>query len=418
MKPEKNRFLLPVFLMLGGLLGTAYFDNQTLVGTCIVAMFAGAIWFVISVLCAIFKLFSRRPSDGGSTADTSPDDEFTPFADYEFTNAAEYREELKRIHEQQRLLVRGKIACDYPVNMTYEGSKKEGERVVNDWIRLMLRAFDDECSVIIDKCTCQNLESSHEKLFKSWEAINDIGRRMKISIRFDYLQLKIEELLPALKYQEFKQEEKERIRHIREEEREKAKVEKELNERRAKIAKDQQHVTAELAALAKRAADTSDASELEEIQARIAELNQHAEKLVSDLQEVENRFQQARAGYVYVISNIGSFGEDVYKIGMTRRLEPQERIDELGDASVPFRFDVHALIFAEDAVSLETALHNRFADRRVNLVNPRKEFFRVTLDEIEECVRRNYNRTVEFTRTAAAAEYHETLELRRKQNAA
>ena len=97
---------------------------------------------------------------------------------------------------------------------------------------------------------------------------------------------------------------------------------------------------------------------------------------------------------------------------MTRRLDPQDRVDELGDASVPFRFDVHAFIFSEDAVELETALHHAFGSRRVNLVNNRKEFFHVTLDEIEECVKKNFNETVEFTRVATAQEYRQTLSLR------
>lgn len=143
--------------------------------------------------------------------------------------------------------------------------------------------------------------------------------------------------------------------------------------------------------------------------------NPYTQKLQSDLANVAQREQQARAGYVYIISNIGSFGENVYKIGMTRRLDPQDRVDELGDASVPFRFDVHAFIFSEDAVTLENALHNAFASRRVNLVNLRREFFHVTLDEIEACVKQNFSETVEFTRTATAQEYRESETIRAEQ---
>jgi hypothetical protein len=123
-----------------------------------------------------------------------------------------------------------------------------------------------------------------------------------------------------------------------------------------------------------------------------------------------SRAQMTRSGHVYIISNIGSFGEDIYKIGMTRRLVPEERIQELGDASVPFPFDIHALIFCEDAPTLETKLHNCFDSRRINQVNLRKEFFRVSLAEIQEVVRQNHGE-IEFTLIAQADEYRKTQAL-------
>ena len=140
------------------------------------------------------------------------------------------------------------------------------------------------------------------------------------------------------------------------------------------------------------------------------------EQIVNELSEIDKsmkdidyRAANARAGYVYIISNVGSFGENVYKIGMTRRLEPMDRVDELGDASVPFNFDVHAMIFSDDAPSLEAALHKAFEDRKVNMINTRREFFNVTLDEIEEVVKKNYDKTVEFTRLAPAEQNRESL---------
>jgi len=128
-----------------------------------------------------------------------------------------------------------------------------------------------------------------------------------------------------------------------------------------------------------------------------------------DKENVFHREQNTRAGYVYIISNLGSFGENVYKIGMTRRLDPTDRVKELGDASVPFRFDTHALIFSEDAPSLENALHKAFHHRRVNKVNNRKEFFHVTLQEIEDEVCRNHNEVVQFTKIAEAKEFRESI---------
>jgi len=334
---------------------------------------------------------------------------YTP--QYVFSTVDGYKDRLKNIRDRQHDMIHDKKACSFPENFYMNNNLAEGKRVVNDWIKLMLRAFNGESDVIIDHVTFLNYETSKGKIRKSAESINAIGSRMNIAITEKYIKLKLDELALAFDYQQFKQAEKERIRQIREEEREKAKLEKELQERRAKILKDQKHVAAELSSLTARLS-TANAEEAASIQTRIAELNEYTQKLQEDLGLVELREQQARAGYVYIISNIGSFGENVYKIGMTRRLDPQDRVDELGDASVPFRFDVHAFIFSEDAVELETALHHAFGSRRVNLVNNRKEFFHVTLDEIEECVKKNFNETVEFTRVATAQEYRQTLSLR------
>lgn len=142
---------------------------------------------------------------------------------------------------------------------------------------------------------------------------------------------------------------------------------------------------------------------------KIKDLEEKLKLLEADKKNVFDREANTRAGFVYVISNIGSFGEDIYKIGMTRRLEPMDRIKELGSASVPFEFDVHAMIFSDDAPSLETTLHQKFRDREVNKVNQRKEFFKVPLSEIEQVVKENYNATVEFTEIAKAEQYRQTL---------
>ena len=139
-----------------------------------------------------------------------------------------------------------------------------------------------------------------------------------------------------------------------------------------------------------------------------SEIESHLQHIDQEIKDIDYREANQKAGYVYIISNIGSFGEGIYKIGMTRRLDPQDRVDELGDASVPFKFDVHAMIFSDDAPALEAALHRAFDSRKVNMVNNRKEFFRVTLDEIEDVVKKSYDKTVEFTRLPQAEQYRET----------
>ena len=364
------------------------------------------------------EIFPSNISPSRSVGNASQsDDEYQAVGLYKptfvFSTVDGYKDKLRNVRDRQREMVHDKTACIVPTKFTYNGSVTEGNRLVNDWMRLMLRAFNGECDVI-DHVSFLNFDSSKEKIKKSAESINSIGSRMNISISDKYIALKLNELTVAYDYQQFKQAEKERIRQIREDEREKAKLERELQERRAKIIKDQKHVANELSVLSSRL-ESATPEESATIQSRIAELNEYTQKLQSDLANVAQREQQARAGYVYIISNIGSFGENVYKIGMTRRLDPQDRVDELGDASVPFRFDVHAFIFSEDAVTLENALHNAFASRRVNLVNLRREFFHVTLDEIEACVKQNFSETVEFTRTATAQEYRESETIRAEQ---
>ena len=151
--------------------------------------------------------------------------------------------------------------------------------------------------------------------------------------------------------------------------------------------------------------------ELNALQGQMSDAEEKLKEIEKAIQDVDYRKANQKAGYVYIISNIGAFGEGVYKIGMTRRLDPLDRIAELSGASVPFRFDVHALLFSDDAPALEAVLHRTFADKRVNRINNRKEFFRVSLEEIEKVVKENYDKIAEFTTLPDAQEYRETLSL-------
>ena len=173
-------------------------------------------------------------------------------------------------------------------------------------------------------------------------------------------------------------------------------------ERRKKIEKEQTHYQTAYEKLLKQLESSPDDADL--IQKK-SELETQLQDIDKAMKDIDYREANQRAGYVYIISNIGAFGENVYKIGMTRRLDPQDRVDELGDASVPFNFDVHAMIFSDDAPALEAALHKAFEDRKLNMVNTRREFFNVTLDEIKEVVKKNFDKTVEFIDVADAEQY-------------
>lgn len=192
---------------------------------------------------------------------------------------------------------------------------------------------------------------------------------------------------------------------IRQKMREEAEERKALEAERKKIEKEESKFHTQIAALTEQA-NASSGDELEALRARILELQSQLADVVVKKEEISN-LQNGKAGNVYIISNLGSFGDDVFKIGMTRRLDPQDRVNELGDASVPFKFDVHSFIFSDDASSLETELHKRLDDRRVNKVNVRKEFFRVSIDELEQLVM-EICPTAEFNRTMLAEEFYQS----------
>lgn len=216
----------------------------------------------------------------------------------------------------------------------------------------------------------------------------------------------------ALEYQIKKQEEKERLAELRAQQREEARVAKEIEEARKASLKEQKHYQQALDSVVKQIEACKDDEERTALNAKMEELSSKLNSISEEIEQIDYREANQKAGYVYVISNIGAFGENVYKIGMTRRLEPQERIDEPGDASVPFRFDVHAMIFSEDAPKLEAALHKAFENNKLNMINPRKEFFRVSLDEIKSVVHANHDKSVEFIDIPDADQYRETQQIK------
>ena len=325
---------------------------------------------------------------------------------YVFANSDLYKERLKAVRDRQKVTIKSNSACTGNMGWTVNGSKTEGNKMVRDMQKLLLRAFNVECDDVIDNVKISNFDRSKERIYKSCEQISKLGACMSISINSAYVNLKIEELCLALDFAEKKQEEKEKIKEMREQQREEAKAQKEIEEARKKLEKEQTHYQN---ALEKLTAQIEKSGELPELLIKKAELEAQIEDTNKAIKDVDYREANKRAGYVYVISNIGAFGEGVYKIGMTRRLDPMDRVNELGDASVPFNFDVHALIFTEDAPGLETALHTAFESKKVNKINPRREFFKVSLDEVKEIVRRNFDKTVEWVDVPEAEQFRQSI---------
>lgn len=334
---------------------------------------------------------------------------------YDLMRADDYRARLMEIRAQQKEMVKAKTAVTGLTNWTVNNNAAQGRKMVSDMQKLLLRAFNSECDDVIEHVRYSNLEASEKRITSSKDAISKLGTIMGISITPAYYRLKIEELYLAFEYQQKKQTEKEEQKEARARMREEAKLAKEIEEERKKLEKEQRHYQNALQKIEAQLAGASDADRAD-IAHKRDELVQQLQKIDQAFKDVDYREANQRAGYVYVISNIGAFGENVYKIGMTRRLDPMERVDELGDASVPFDFDVHAMIFSEDAPKLEAALHNAFADRKLNFVNQRREFFRVTLDEIKAVVRANFDKTVEFEDFPPAEQYRQSLAIASQKN--
>lgn len=333
---------------------------------------------------------------------------------YSFSNATGYKEALDKIRAKQKDSVKNGNAATGNKDWTVNGDKRKGAKMISDMQKLLIRAFNTECDDVIDHVKFNNVEAAEKRIQTSFSTISKLGSVCGVAINSSYRNLKLDELHLSYEYQIEKQKEKERLRELRAEERERTKLEKEIEAERKKLEKEQQHYANALKQIIQQIAAAAP-DELPALEEKKADLEAKAADVNCAIEKVDYRAANQRAGYVYIISNIGAFGEGVYKIGMTRRLEPMDRIDELGDASVPFDFDVHALIFSEDAPSLEAALHRAFEDRKLNMINTRREFFRVSLDEIKDVVKRNFDKTVEFVDVPMAEQYRES-ELMRKRN--
>lgn len=338
---------------------------------------------------------------------------YTP--QYEFTNVSEYKNRLDDIRQQQKDMIKNNTAVYGATNWEVNGNKRTGAKMVKDTQKLLLRAFNSECEFVTSKVKYNNYESCRKRIEIAYNTIQKLGVVMQISINPQYYALKLQEMYLALEYQQAKQREKEHERELRAQMREEAKLQKEIEEERRRIKKEQVHYKNALDTTKAQLANAND-EEKELFLEKIHTLEKQLSEIDKNLKDVDYRESNQKAGYVYVISNIGSFGDNVYKIGMTRRLDPMDRVSELGDASVPFNFDVHAMIFSDDAPKLEAALHRAFENKKLNMVNTRREFFNVTLDEIEQVVKKNFDGTVEFVKVADAEQYRESLKIRELQN--
>lgn len=329
---------------------------------------------------------------------------------FNFGEAVEYKAKLEEIRQRQEWAVKDGDAATCSAEWVVDGSRAAGKRSTNNHLKLLLRAFNGECDALVAKVRYDNARSYSERMRKAFDAINKMGDPNRCSLAEAYLALKLDELALVHEYQEKVQEEREEQRAIREQLREEEKAREEAE--RAKREAEEEEARFERALTKARAEyEISSGAKHAKLFDQIEELQRRLQEAQELKRRATSMAQLTRSGHVYVLSNVGSFGETVFKVGMTRRLDPRDRVVELGDASVPFPFDVHAMIYTTDAPKLENALHKLLNLNRVNGVNMRKEFFRASIDEIEAIVK-NHHGEFRLTKLAEAREYRKTMELR------
>jgi hypothetical protein len=336
---------------------------------------------------------------------------------FDYQNSENFKNAIENNYEKQKQLIKDDSAAICTIEWTVEGSKSEGRKMTNQYKKLMLFAFNGECDSCIAKVKWNNAGKSKIRIEKAFESINKLGITQKVYLANELLQLKFEELALWHEYDLKLHAEKEQQRRIREQMREEEKAQRDY-ERAQNEAEEEEGRFQKALDKAKRELNSVDEKNLKNLKEQILSLEQKLKDAQEKKQRAISLAQQTKVGHIYIISNIGSFGDEVYKIGLTRRLDPLDRIRELGDASVPFHFDVHAVIYSEDAPQLEYEIHQKFNDKRLNRINGRREFFKVTLSEVEDFVKQHTNAEIEFIKLAEAKEYRQTLTLLKQINSA
>ena len=311
-------------------------------------------------------------------------------------NASLYKDRLNELSARIADIVKVRGAIKMSNTFTFDNSLAKGQKMSSALGKLMLRAYNAEVDNSLRSLRVGNVVTAKRRIEASRAAIAKLGGMMQMRISEAFHALRLEEVELTADYLMKKQEEREAALEERARLREELKVAAELAEERERLDKERSHMLNALEAL--RSSGSADA----DLERRLAELDEA-------IAQNDYRAANIRAGYVYVISNRGAFGADVVKIGLTRRLEPLDRVNELGGASVPFRFDVHGLFFSEDAVTLEAELHQHFAAQRLNHANARKEFFFASPSEVHSVLSSKVGSLLEFTDDAESTEYLQSV---------
>jgi len=325
---------------------------------------------------------------------------------FDFADSEGYRVAIERVRREIKEAITYDRAVECTTAWTVGNSEKEGERMIKRQKKLTLRAFNGEADTAIASVRWNNVTVMENRILRSQSAIDKANESLRMTISAKYVTLKLKELRLVHEHREKQRQEKEALKEEQRAQREEEELQRRALEAEREGARYQRM-------LDKAMAEAARGDKSAELRKRIAQLEQNIADAAAEKERAKAMAELTKCGYVYIISNVGSFGEDVVKIGLTRRLEPEDRVRELSGASVPFSFDIHAMIYSEQAPELERALHREFDARRVNMANPRKEFFRCDLDRIEAAVHK-VAPDAHFTRDVAGDEWRQTVDMRSK----
>lgn len=334
--------------------------------------------------------------------------------DYEHPakNSVTLNEELRVLRTRIKEAVKNKRATRSATGFMFDGSEAKGRRFVENMTKLMLRAYNAEAENAVKSVKSEKSTAAINRLNKCREQIEKLGSMIELSITFEYHRDRVREIELAFEYHKVLRYEKEKAREEAERLREERKVEAELKARQDVLARERDQKRLALQQL-QEFQKTNPLEVTETDREKLEVLTAEVEDIEHSLEEAIERAANLQAGYVYVISNRGSFGENVVKIGMTRRIDPMDRVKELGSASVPFTFDVHLIHYSENALKIEKELHKIFARDRVNLMNPRKEHFYTTPARVRDEILKLDGSITTFNETVTAQDYVDSVEQRK-----
>ena len=327
---------------------------------------------------------------------------------YQYNDSEEYKQAIGEINKKMENMVKDKSACTCGIYWTVNGSRAQGKKQINSYIKMALRLFNVESDSYISSInTRSNIYNVKKKIQKSGDMINKFCQTHHLTLHQEYIDYKIE--LATLVYEQVmkKQEEKEEARRQAEIIREQEKLEREIAKEREKLAKEVQQYQTEIDRLVA-TVDMETGEIVDDVAERLGELQEKIEELQAQDVTLEERVNN-KAGWVYVIAS--PTNRDMVKIGTTRRLDPHERIAELSGASVPFKMLTYGVVFSEDAFALEAKMHKHFNSKRTNVVNMRREWFNCSPQEVYEVIKENIDSTVEFNFDVKDYEYEQSLKV-------
>ena len=328
--------------------------------------------------------------------------------DYLYETSERFKVEIKELRNQQKRMIQAKEAVTIPDEIVLIQDAIQAKRILRGQSKMILRAFNIECDVLIASVKPSNFSNTLKRIQKAADDLEKTALSFKCGLNSSYVNLKYQECELQYQFKLKQQEEREEQRLIKEQMREEERARREY-EKALRKAQEEERMYEDAIEKARKELEIASTDERDELNAKIKMLEEKLKEAEENEGRAKSMAEMTKRGHVYIISNIGSFGENIYKIGMTRRLEPMDRVKELGDASVPFTFDVHAMVFSDNAPRLEKELHRAFSHNRVNAINLRKEFFKVNLIDIQKKVVEITGSETEFKLTAIAEQYYESL---------